>query len=1770
MRFKSEMPGDALGHTAGSERTGHTKLPEANTANRKPLGRRLLAALKGDPAPSKFSGSSFWSGSTAPALLLSKGFNIPFFALLAVLAVGLLFLLPGGLLNAQDSGAIEYPEKGTGAVATYTADDPERTTITWTLEGTDATYFRIEDGVLSFKETPNYESAKNDGTGETANTYVVTVVATDSSYDADLSTTAGKDTVEVTVNVTNEDEDGTLTLLNRQPVDGVELTTALTDIDSTLANLSDLTGHTWKWEKSTSRTSGWAVIDEATDAMYTPKPADIGSYLRATVTYTDPQGSGKSEMAVSDRKVLSKRSTNTVPEFRNADNEEIADNIPIAREVPENSVAGANVGAPVAAHDAQGDALTYTLGGTDAASFDIDQATGQLMVGAGTMLDFEDDPSYTVMVTATGPGHGDDDFDTIEVTITVTNLDEDPELTGMDSLRPAENTAIDTAVGTYVASDDEDGTSLPTLTLSGTDVSDFTLTDTNDGGTYELAFKVMPDFEMPADAGGNNVYNITVTATDSDGQTDRKNVTVTVTNVEEAGTVTLSTLQPRVGVGVRATLSDLDGATTDVTWKWQGQTSSNCDSVTFATDDADDLEGGISGTYTPTADDVGKCLRATASYTDPQGSDTAMSVPMASDQRVEEDDTNKAPAFPDQDMETDGDQKDQERTVPENTAANEDIGAAVGATDPNEDNLTYTLGGTDMASFGIARGTGQLMTKAMLNKEDKDTYMVTVTATDPSGLSDTIDVTIKVTNVDEDPVITGGDTTVRYAEIRTDAVATYTADDPERTTITWTLEGTDATYFRIEDGVLSFKETPNYESAKNDGTGETANTYVVTVVATDSSYDADLSTTAGKDTVEVTVNVTNEDEDGTLTLLNRQPVDGVELTTALTDIDSTLANLSDLTGHTWKWEKSTSRTSGWAVIDEATDAMYTPKPADIGSYLRATVTYTDPQGSGKSEMAVSDRKVLSKRSTNTVPEFRNADNEEIADNIPIAREVPENSVAGANVGAPVAAHDAQGDALTYTLGGTDAASFDIDQATGQLMVGAGTMLDFEDDPSYTVMVTATGPGHGDDDFDTIEVTITVTNLDEDPELTGMDSLRPAENTAIDTAVGTYVASDDEDGTSLPTLTLSGTDVSDFTLTDTNDGGTYELAFKVMPDFEMPADAGGNNVYNITVTATDSDGQTDRKNVTVTVTNVEEAGTVTLSTLQPRVGVGVRATLSDLDGATTDVTWKWQGQTSSNCDSVTFATDDADDLEGGISGTYTPTADDVGKCLRATASYTDPQGSDTAMSVPMASDQRVEEDDTNKAPAFPDQDMETDGDQKDQERTVPENTAAGQNIGTTVDATDPNMDNLTYTLGGADRASFDIDRGTGQLMTKAALNKEDKDTYMVTVTATDPSGLSDTINVTIKVTNVDEDPEIRRVIVLDTNVAPVFPDTEDGARSVAENTAAGEDIGNPVAATDANEDALTYALSGIDTASFGIDPNTGQLLTKAALDYETKSTYSVTVTATDPGGESATKDVTITVTDVDESGPNVAPAFPPSETGARSVAENTAAGEDIGNPVAATDANGDALTYALGGADAASFAIDSDTGQLMTLAALDFETKATYSLTVTASDSGGLSDSIDVTITVTDVNEAPVVPTVADQTATKDTAFSYTVPDFTDPEGGTITYTATLSDDSALPGWLSFNASTRELSGTPLEADTPASLTIKVSATDDGSPPASDQVTFTLTVSEDAPATLLDRYDANNSGRIDKDELADGVFDYNIEQTLSKDDLADLIFSYEIG
>ena len=77
-----------------------------------------------------------------------------------------------------------------------------------------------------------------------------------------------------------------------------------------------------------------------------------------------------------------------------------------------------------------------------------------------------------------------------------------------------------------------------------------------------------PDYEKPGDADKDNVYEVTVEATDGVSNTGTKNVKITVTNVKEDGTVSMSQLQPRVGVAITASVTDLDGDVSNVTWQW--------------------------------------------------------------------------------------------------------------------------------------------------------------------------------------------------------------------------------------------------------------------------------------------------------------------------------------------------------------------------------------------------------------------------------------------------------------------------------------------------------------------------------------------------------------------------------------------------------------------------------------------------------------------------------------------------------------------------------------------------------------------------------------------------------------------------------------------------------------------------------------------------------------------------------------------------------------------------------------------------------------------------------------------------------------------------------------------------------------------------------------------------------------------------------------------------------------------------------------------------
>ena len=369
---------------------------------------------------------------------------------------------------------------------------------------------------------------------------------------------------------------------------------------------------------------------------------------------------------------------------------------------------------------------------------------------------------------------------------------------------------------------------------------------------------------------------------------------------------------------------------------------------------------------------------------------------------------------------------------------------------------------------------------------------------------------------------------------------------------------------------------------------------------------------------------------------------------------------------TWSWESSPNGSS-WTPISGADTASYTPVPADVDRYLRATASYTDGEGSGKSAQVVSANRVQpAPLPPNEPPQFPSNTT---------LRNVDENTVAGEDIGPPVTATDPEGDTLTYSLDADGAASFDIIATTGQLRTKAA--LDHE--------ITAT--------------------------------------------------------------------------------------------------------YGVTVTATDTAGATDTIAVTIDVNNIDEAGTVTLSSLQPLVAIPLTATLDDPDDVSGSVTWLWARSPDGASPWTT--------ISGETSASYTPVAADVGDYLRATASYNDGDG--PGKSAQAISANAVEVALGRNAPVF------TEG--ANTTRSIPRNTPAGRNIGAPISATDADNDALAYSLGGRDRAGFDLDTTSGQLRTKAPLTGILRTRYTVIVSVSDSkddlgepdTAIDATTEVTINVT-----------------------------------------------------------------------------------------------------------------------------------------------------------------------------------------------------------------------------------------------------------------------------------------------------------------------------------------------------------------------------------
>ena len=781
------------------------------------------------------------------------------------------------------------------------------------------------------------------------------------------------------------------------------------------------------------------------------------------------------------------------------------------------------------------------------------------------------------------------------------------------------------------------------------------------------------------------------------------------------------------------------------------------------------------------------------------------------------------------------------------------------ARDPDSNQFTWDLEGEDEDDFSITDGVLAFRsppdfenpTDRGAGSGDND-YEVTVRALDDDSAVGELDVVVSVVGVNEPPTFTAGDTAVSYTEDGTGIVQTYLAMDPEGKEISWSLSGTDRGDFTIAGGELNFVAPPDFDAPTDSNRN---NEYVVTVVASDG---------AKTSTRSVTVTVEDVDELGAVTLSSPQPMVDIDLTATLSDPDGRITSIE------WRWDSQEGGTGPWVLISSANSARFRPRASDAGDRLRVEVRYDDRSGS-KSLTSAETRVVQPLRSNNLRPVFASQS---------FTYAVAENTSSGQNVGDPVEATDEDVSSLVYSLSGTDAAAFTVDSSSGQ--IATSVPLDYETKRTYGVNVVATDSSgvsqsvavtinvedveellsavtgdtpveYAEDrtdavatytatdpdgtavtwslsgvdagrfdisnrgvlslairpDFDdpadqggnntydvTVEassggddsslpVMVMVTDIDEPLVLTGDGSVRFAENRSSSETVHTYEA-DDPEGEAV-VWTLEGADRELFTIV----GG--ELKFEASPDHENPTDRGTNGSYDVTVVASDK-RHTAERDVTVAVTDVDEPATLTFSSQQPQAGTALTARLTDPDARIRVSSWRWH-KSPTGTDPWLDATG-----RGARSAKYTPGEGaappdgDEGLYLRVSVTYADAFGS-KALELITTRTVRAEPP-TNSPPVF----SSTDG-----RRSISEDAAPGQDIGAAFSATDTDTGDtsLSYSLAGTDADSFDIDASTGQLTTRAALDYEAKSSYEVTVRVTDPSNAFDDVAVTVGVENVEE-------------------------------------------------------------------------------------------------------------------------------------------------------------------------------------------------------------------------------------------------------------------------------------------------------------------------------------------------------------------------------
>ncbi len=788
----------------------------------------------------------------------------------------------------------------------------------------------------------------------------------------------------------------------------------------------------------------------------------------------------------------------------------------------------------------------------------------------------------------------------------------------------AENTGANVNIGAPVTATDVNDDPL-TYSLSGDDADDFSI----DMSTGQLRTKAALDYET------KNSYAVTVSVSDGPADPVTLAVTITVTDVNEppafpsTETGSRSVAENQAGAAVGAPVAATDPDTLTPVYSDLTYTLAGTDAGFFTIDDSGQLR-----TQAALDHEAKSSYQVTVSVHD--GKDAAGNVDTTSDdtQRMTITVTNvNEPVVA----------GDDRFTLPEDTAP----ALAVLANDADPDGVVSLLPVIAIhPSHGtavVSAGTGRIIYTPQEHFTGTDVFTYTVT---DGTFPDTATVTLTITPVNDAPEFPATESGTRSVPENTGTgtaigspVQATDVDDP---TLTYTLAGTGASAFTLDEstGQLRTKATLNYEDKKR---------YTVTVTAAD---DATPPATASR---AVNITVTDVDEAGSLTLAP-QPLVTAAFTATLDDPDQPLTAL------TWQWARAQTL-GNWADIPRATAATYKPVADDEGYYLRVEVSYTDVHGEKGPLTAVSNR--VEKKDSNEPPEFE--------EGATTTRSVEENTPPGQPIGAPVTATDPddRASALRYALSGRDASFFAID-ASGQLTVGAGTVLDYETKREYRVTVTVTDPFNT---TDRITVTIAVSDVNEVPAFPAATAIRSiAEDTTAGQALGPPVTATDDDHDPL-TYSLDPASELVFTI----DERTGQMRTKAALDHETQPR------YFVTIRV--SDGKDDAGNpdlaidatIDVTVTVTDAPGRVTLSSTRPLVGNALTATAADPDSPISVSTWRWERSE----DGMTWGL-----LEGATTATYAPSADDSGHYLRVTATYADTDGNGTTKEVTSAQTQRV--------------------------------------------------------------------------------------------------------------------------------------------------------------------------------------------------------------------------------------------------------------------------------------------------------------------------------------------------------------------------------------------------------------------------------------------------------------------------------------------------